>query len=149
MTRVLIVEDHPIFRDGLAAALDGAGAIEVVGCAGSGEEALEQVGELRPDVALMDLNLPGMSGVEATRVLCERHPAVRVLVLTMQADDESLFAAVRAGARGYLLKGAERADVVRAVEAVARGEALFGAAVAARMLTRFAAPAPAVPFPPS
>ncbi|SOC53758.1 response regulator transcription factor [Ornithinimicrobium cerasi] len=132
--RVLVVDDHPIFREGLLAALDGEPGVEVVGEAGSGEEALTEVVRLRPAVVLLDLNLPGVSGIEVTRILAQEHPEVRVLVLTMQADDESLFAAVRAGAAGYLLKGAHRQEVIRAVTAVAGGEAVFGAPVAGRIL---------------
>jgi DNA-binding NarL/FixJ family response regulator len=136
--RVLVVDDHPIFRDGLRTALDGEPAVEIVGDADSGEQALAAVASLRPDVVLMDLNMPGMSGIEATRALRAGHPEVRVLVLTMQADDESVFAAVRAGAAGYLIKGANRQEVLHAVAAVAEGGAVFGPTVAARILTHFA-----------
>ncbi|KGN33826.1 LuxR family transcriptional regulator [Knoellia sinensis KCTC 19936] len=145
--RVLIVDDHPIFRDGLRAALEGEPTIEVVGDAEDGDQALVRIRELRPDVALMDLNMPGRSGIEVTRALASTHPDVRVLVLTMQADDESVFAAVRAGAAGYLLKGAGRQDVIRAIVGVSEGEAIFGPAVAARILDHFAGRTPATPFP--
>ncbi|MGD8201324.1 response regulator [Ornithinimicrobium sp. W1679] len=134
--RVLLVDDHPIFREGLVAALEGEPTVEIVGEAATGEEALAQVARLVPDVVLLDLAMPGMSGIEVTRAVARDHPAVRVLVLTMQADDESLFAAVRAGAAGYLLKGAHRQEVLRAVGAVADGEAVFGAPVASRILAQ-------------
>lgn len=149
--RVLVVDDHPIFREGLLAALDGAPGIEIVGEAATGEEALSAVGRLAPDVVLLDLNLPGISGIEVTHALARDHPDVRVLILTMQADDESLFAAVRAGAAGYLLKGAHRQEVIRAVTAVASGEAVFGAPVASRILAQLTgqgrAAGAAAPFP--
>ncbi len=145
--RVLIVDDHPIFRDGLQAALDGADGIDVVGEAADGPTALAAAAALRPDVILMDLNLPGMSGIEATRAVLGRQTEVKVLVLTMQADDESVFAAVRAGASGYLLKGADRQELIRSVQGVAAGEAVFGSAVAARILGHFSRTPVAAPFP--
>ena len=147
--RVLVVDDHPIFRDGLMTALAGVEEIVVVGEAENGEQAVELTNEVRPDVVLMDLNMPGMGGIEATRLITSSSSAV-VLVLTMQTDDESVFAAVRAGASGYVLKGADRRDVVRSVIAAAAGEALFGEAVARRMLGFLVAgpqPPSAVPFP--
>lgn len=134
--RVVVVDDHPIFRDGLRTALEGLEEIEVVGAAEDGAEALAVVDQLQPDVVLMDLNMPVMGGIEATRRMTSTSDA-SVLVLTMQSDDESVFAAVRAGASGYLLKGADRADVIRAVLGVAAGEAVFGPAIAKRMLAFF------------
>lgn len=149
--RVLLVDDHPIFREGLVAALEGEPTVEIVGEAATGEEALAQVARLTPDVVLLDLAMPGMSGIEVTRAVARDHPAVRVLVLTMQADDESLFAAVRAGAAGYLLKGAHRQEILRAVGAVADGEAVFGAPVASRILAQLTGQgrtrSAVVPFP--
>jgi DNA-binding NarL/FixJ family response regulator len=136
--RVLIVDDHPIFRDGLRTALDGVEEIEVVGSAEDGDEAVALATQLRPDVVLMDLNMPRTGGIEATRRITAGS-GIAVLVLTMQSDDDSVFAAVRAGASGYLLKGADRADVLRSVLGVAAGEAVFGPAVAHRILTFFAA----------
>lgn len=135
--RVLLVDDHPIFLDGLLTALGGLPGIDVVGTAADGETALRAVGELRPDVVLMDLAMPGIGGVEATRRITARGDAA-VLVLTMHADDESVYAAIRAGAAGYLLKGAARDDVTRAVAAVAAGEAVFGTEIAQRVLRFFA-----------
>ena len=146
--RILLVDDHPVFRRGLAAGL--ADHFDVSGQAGSGEEAVELVDELRPDVVLMDLHMPAMSGIEATRTIADRWPEVGVLVLTMLEDDDSVFAALRAGAHGYLLKEADEADIVRAIEAVHRREAIFGPGVAERVLSYFARAASgraAEPFP--
>jgi DNA-binding NarL/FixJ family response regulator len=145
---VLIVDDHPVFRGGLRALLASTDGIEVVGDAASGHEAVTLAAELRPDVVVMDLHMPGMNGVEATRELAVRAPDVRVLILTMFEDDESVFAAMRAGASGYLLKDAEQDDVVRSIVAVARGDAVFGPAVAERMRAAFTSePRPVAPFP--
>ncbi len=144
--RVVVVDDHPIFRDGLRTALDGLEEIEVVGAAGNGAEALTAVEELQPDVVLMDLNMPTMGGIEATRRITSASDAV-VLVLTMQSDDEAVFAAVRAGASGYLLKGADRSDVIRSIVGVAAGEAVFGPAIAKRMLAFFSGVPAATPPP--
>jgi DNA-binding NarL/FixJ family response regulator len=147
--RVLIADDHPVFRGGLRALLTSTDQIEVVGEAATGDEAVTLAVELRPDVVVMDLHMPGGSnGVEATRELAARVDAVRVLILTMFEDDESVFAAMRAGASGYLLKDAEQDDVVRSIVAVARGGAVFGPSVAARMRAFFAEErGPATPFP--
>ncbi|WP_179756207.1 response regulator [Kineococcus aurantiacus] len=148
--RLLVVDDHKGFREGLVRLLGSLADVEVLGEAASGEEGLVQAGRLQPDVVLMDLAMPGIGGVEATRRLRESAPHVGVVVLTMSDDDASVFAAVRSGARGYLLKGAPRTEVARAVEAVAAGEALFSAAVAARLVTYFTAAADtptAEPFP--
>jgi DNA-binding NarL/FixJ family response regulator len=132
--RVVVVDDHPVFRHGLVALLGAVDDLEVVGTCADGAEAVRLAAESQPDVVVMDLNMPGMSGVEATRHLAATSPHVGVLVLTMFEDDESVFAAMRAGARGYLVKGADSPDVVRAITAVARGEAIFGPSVAQRVL---------------
>jgi DNA-binding NarL/FixJ family response regulator len=139
-TRVLVVDDHPLYREGLLTALTAAPGIDVVGEAGDGAEAVELVGQLRPDVVLMDLHMPGMTGVEATRVVGERHPDVAVLVLTMLDGDDAVFAAMRAGARGYLLKGAGRDEITSAIASVARGEVVFSAGIASRVLSFFSGP---------
>jgi DNA-binding NarL/FixJ family response regulator len=141
--RVLVVEDHPLFRKGVVALLDAVEALAVVGTAGSGEEAVERIGELAPEVVLMDLQLPGMSGIEATRAIVGARPGVAVLVLTLFEDEESVFLALRAGARGYVLKDADEEELIAAVRAVHRGEAIFSRAVAERVLAYFAAPRPA------
>lgn len=127
--RVLLVDDHPLYREGLAMALTTMAGVEVVGQAGDGESAVDLADRLRPDVVVMDLHLPGMSGVEATRRIVAALPTTGVLVLTMLEGDDSLFAAMRAGARGYLLKGADRAEIERAVRTVASGEVVFSAGV--------------------
>lgn len=138
--RVLMVDDHPLFREGVASLLATAKDIDLVGEAGSGEQAIKLVDELHPDVVLMDLHMPGTSGIEATRTIARRHPHVGVIVLTMLDDNDSVFAAVRAGARGYVVKDAERGSLLRAIRAVASGEALLGSAVARRVLVHLEAP---------
>jgi DNA-binding NarL/FixJ family response regulator len=148
--RVLVVDDHPLYREGLVAAISTMPGMEIVGEAGDGEEAVTRVAELRPDVVVMDLHMPRLNGVQATRAVTEQHPEVAVLVLTMLENDESVFAAVRAGARGYLLKGADRAEIARALDAVAHGEVMFSSAIAARVMSYFAADRTGVavtPFP--
>ena len=135
--RILVVDDHRLFREGLNALLDAAPDTEVVGEASSGEQALAQVDELVPDVVLMDIMMEDMNGIEATRRLLADHPDTQVVMLTMLEDDDSLFAAMCAGAHGYILKGADTADVLRTVRAVADGQALFGPAIARRLTTFF------------
>jgi len=135
--RVVVADDHPMFRFGLQAALQAVPEVDVVGEAGNGAELLDVVARTRPDVVLTDLAMPGLDGVGATRRIIAAHPGTAVLVLTMHDDDEAVFAALRAGARGYLLKGADRDDVVRAVLALAAGEAVYDAAVARRIVDFF------------
>jgi DNA-binding NarL/FixJ family response regulator len=146
--RVAVVDDHPVFRLGMVALLGTLADIEVVGQAASAHEALETIGE-GVDVVLMDLELGDGSGVETTRDLLRLQPGLKVLVVTMHEDDDSVVASVRAGARGYLLKGATPVEVERAVRAVANGEVILGQQVAARALTYLsgARTAGAVPFP--
>jgi DNA-binding NarL/FixJ family response regulator len=134
---VLICDDHAGFRTSLAALLSVQGEIEVVGEAADGAAAERSARLLQPDVILMDLTMPGMGGVEATHRIVTNAPHIGVIVLTMVEDDESVFAAMRAGARGYLLKGARKSEILRAVRGVAAGDAIFGAAIAARMIKYF------------
>jgi DNA-binding NarL/FixJ family response regulator len=148
--RVVIADDHPVYRDGLAALLGSVDGLEVVGTASTGAEVVEVARGASPDVVVMDVRMPDLDGVEATRRVTGEQPHVGVLVLTMSEDDETLLAALRAGARGYLLKGANQREIVRAVTAVAEGQAIFGPAIAARVAELFAAPSqPAAqgPFP--
>ncbi|GAA0471540.1 response regulator transcription factor [Streptomyces sp. NPDC046215] len=137
--RVLLVDDHPLFRDGLAAAIDLDPGFTVVARAATGEEALAAAADSTPDLVVMDLGLPGLSGIETTRQLRERHPDVRVLVMTMSEDDDNLLAAVRAGARGYLLKGAVREEILHALHTVGRGGAVFSPRMAERLGALFTA----------
>jgi len=134
--RILVVDDHTLFREGLTALLQTAPDTEVVGVAGTGLDALAQAETHNPDVILMDIMMPDMNGVEATRRILADQPQIGIIMLTMLEEEDSLFAALCAGARGYVLKGADKAEVLRTVRAVASGEALFGPAMATR-LTRF------------
>lgn len=140
--RVLIVDDHQEFVAGLRSLLSIVEGLEVVGNAFDGRAAVEACGTLQPDVVLMDLHMHGMNGVEATGRIVAASPHIAVLVLTMLEDDESVFAAMRAGARGYLLKGANRADIDRAISAVAGGQLVFGPGVASRVLRYFSGVTP-------
>ena len=146
--RVVLADDHPVVRDGLGALLASREGIEVVGTVASGREAVRAAVTDRPDVLVMDLQMPDLDGVAAAAEIGRAAPGVAVLVLTMFDDDDSVFAAMRAGARGYLLKGASQDEIVRAIQAVAAGEAIFGPGVARRLLGRLAAPGAAPePFP--
>jgi DNA-binding NarL/FixJ family response regulator len=129
-TRVLVADDHPAFRRGMRAILGAEAGIELVGEATDGEEAVGLARELGPDVILMNLNMPGVTGIEATRRVLEANPKVAILILTMFEDDDSVLAAMRAGAHGYVLKGADGAETLRAIRAVADEEAIFGPTVA-------------------
>jgi DNA-binding NarL/FixJ family response regulator len=137
--RVLISDDHAHFREGLKALLLSTPDLEVVGEAADGEEAVRLAAKLQPDVVLMDLYMPGTGGIEATRRILRTSPHIAVLVISMFEDDDSVFAAMQAGARGYLLKGALRAELLRAIRAVVSGEAIFGPAIARRLMDYFAA----------
>jgi DNA-binding NarL/FixJ family response regulator len=131
--RVVIADDHPVFRDGLASLLETQPDIAVVGTAGDGAEAVALATELAPDVVVMDLQMPKLNGIDATRVLAESMPGVRVLVFTMGEEDGTVLAAMRAGARGYLVKGASQEEVVRAISTVHAGGLVFGASLALRI----------------
>jgi DNA-binding NarL/FixJ family response regulator len=141
--RVLIADDHPLFRDGLRALLSSIPDTEVVGEAKSGEEAIALAATLQPDIILMDINMPEVNGIEATRRIVTVSPHIGVLVVTMFEDDDSVFSAMRAGARGYMLKGADQAEVLRAIHAVASGEAIFSPSIAVRLMRFFSTPSPA------
>ena len=143
--RVLIADDHPLFRHGIAALLGASEEFQVVGEATSGEEVVTLAEQLQPDVILMDIHMPKMSGIDATRQILHTSPHIRILMITMSEDDGSVFAAMRAGARGYVLKEAQKDDMLRAIRAVGRGEAIFSPAIAGRLIDFFAAPRPAVP----
>jgi DNA-binding NarL/FixJ family response regulator len=147
--RVLIADDHAFFREGLRGLLRLVPGVVVVGEAATSDEVVEQAIALQPDVILMDLQMPPTNGIEATRRIVEMSPHIGILVLTMFEDDDSVFAAMRAGARGYLLKGADRGEVGRAINAVGSGEAIFSPAIAQRLMQYFAtiAPQPRQVFP--
>jgi DNA-binding NarL/FixJ family response regulator len=135
--RLLIVDDHTLFREGLRALFSTIEDIELVGEATTGNEAVELADELQPDVILMDIDMPGMSGVQATRSILRTTPSTGIVMVTMLEDDASVFSAMRAGARGYVLKGAQPKELVQTIRAVASGQALFGPAIATRMMRFF------------
>jgi DNA-binding NarL/FixJ family response regulator len=145
--RILVVDDHPLFRAGVSALFDSVDDTEVVATAADGEAAVREATLARPDVVLMDLALPGVGGLEATRRIVTACPEAAVLVLTMLEDDDSVLAAMRAGARGYVLKGAGQEELLAAVRAVAAGGAVFGATIAAGLLQNLTEPQPAHRFP--
>jgi DNA-binding NarL/FixJ family response regulator len=135
----MLADDHASFRSGLVALLATVPELEVAGEAATGDEAVAVALDVQPDVIVMDLNMPGLDGIEATRRIVATSPHIAVLVLSMYEDDDQVFGALRAGARGYLLKGADRGELVRAVRGVASGEAIFGPAIARRLMAFFAA----------
>jgi DNA-binding NarL/FixJ family response regulator len=146
-TRVMLVDDHRMFREGVASLLARADDIVLIGEAATGEEAIRLAETLLPDIVLMDVKMPGMGGIEATRAIVARSPHIGVIMLTMFEDDESVFAALKAGARGYVLKDADRGALVRAIRAVAQGDALLGPSIARRVIEQFSAPTPPAPAP--
>jgi DNA-binding NarL/FixJ family response regulator len=137
--RILIADDHPMFRFGLRALLAAESDTEVLGEATNGQEAITLAATLNPDLILMDINLPLLNGIEATRQILQHNPAIRILIITMFEDD-TIFAALQAGARGYILKGAEGEETLRAIRAAANGESIFSPAVAQRLSHFFAQP---------
>jgi DNA-binding NarL/FixJ family response regulator len=145
-TRVLIADDHSLFRFGLRAMLASTPDLEVVGEASTGEEAVALAAELAPGVVLMDVQMPGLNGIEATRRILEASPQIGVVVLTMFEEDDSVFAAMRAGALGYVLKNADKEEVLKVMRAAAGGEAHFGPEIAGRFSGFFSAPRPAAPL---
>ncbi|MFV9503134.1 MAG: response regulator [Oscillochloridaceae bacterium umkhey_bin13] len=148
--RILIADDHTFYREGVRAMLSIAPQFRVVGEASTGDEALRLAASLRPDLVLMDINMPGLNGIAATRAILADQPTAAILIVTMYDDDDSVFAAMRAGARGYLLKDARHDELFRAISAVSSGEAIFSPAIARRMIHYFGQhtpPAPARHFP--
>lgn len=146
-TRILIADDHAFFRKGLRALLKAIPNLEVIGEASDGDEAVELALQLQPDIILMDIHMPRRSGIEATQLIQQSSPHIGILMLTMLEDDESLVAAMRVGARGYLLKGADRNEVARAISAISNGEAIFSPAMAQRLTRVFSRNERADPFP--
>ena len=144
--RLVIADDHPFYRQGVRAMLEGESSLEVIGEAATGDEAVAQAAALQPEVILMDLKMPGTNGIEATRRILATSPHMKILVVTMFEDDDSVFAAMRAGARGYVLKDADQDELVRAVTAIARGEAIFSPAIAERLI-HYSPPCPQQPQP--
>lgn len=148
VTTVALVDDHPLVRQGLRAVLEAADDIRVVAEASDGHQAIKVIAQHQPNVVIMDLQMPGLHGLDATREILTAHPGIAVLVLTMFEDDDMVFSAMAAGAVGYLLKGANGTDILTAVRAADAGQAVFGAALARRLQTWFTrAPRPAAPFP--
>jgi DNA-binding NarL/FixJ family response regulator len=148
--RIVVADDHPLFRGGLRALLDSVSDTEVVGEAATGEEAVAATLSLRPDVVVMDVNMPDLDGIDATRRIVDAASDVTVLVMTMHEDDEAVFSAIRAGARGYVLKGAAQEETLRAIRSVANGEAIFSPAIATRLRRFLSSPPeldPAASFP--
>lgn len=141
--RILVADDHALFREGLSALLLSVPDTDVVGEAATGEEAVTKAAELQPDVVLMDIQMPGINGIEATRRVIRDSPHIGVIVVTMFEDDDSVFAAMRAGARGYVLKGADQDEILKVIRAVAGGEAHFGPKIAQRLMNFFSVPTPA------
>ncbi|MBD0383141.1 response regulator [Paenibacillus sedimenti] len=135
--RILLVDDHPMFREGLLSTLQSVAEFEVVGVAEDGEEAVRLAEIVQPDIILMDVSMPGMNGIEATREIVRTSPHIGILMLTMFDDDTSVFSAMRAGARGYMLKGAHKTEIVRAITVVGSGEAIFSASIARKMMYYF------------
>ena len=143
--RILIADDHAVYRWGLRTLLDSEPDMEVVGEAATGKEAVECSAEIRPDVILMDIQMPGINGIEATRRIVDANQQIGIIILTMHEDDDSVFSAMRAGARGYVLKGAHPSEILKVLRAVAEGEAHFGPEIARRLMNFLSAPKPPSP----
>jgi DNA-binding NarL/FixJ family response regulator len=142
--RILIADDHPLFRKGMRTLLTATPDMEVVGEAATGQEAIELAASLQPEVIIMDLQMPGINGIEATRQILQSGQEIRILVVTLFEDDASVFTAMRVGARGYILKDAKEEEILRAVRAVGSGEAIFSPVIATRLMTFFATTRPGV-----
>lgn len=140
---VLIADDHPFFRHGVSTYLNTVSDIEVIGEAGTGDEAVEQAEKLKPDVILMDIRMPGMNGMEAARKIKVNHPSTNILIFTMFKDDQSVFTAMRNGASGYILKDAGKEEIIRAIRTVAKGEAIFSPDIASKLMHYFSSTRPA------
>ena len=143
--RILIADDHPLFRHGIAALLKSEADFEVIGEATTGNEVIDLAVTLQPDVIIMDIRMPEMNGIEATRRIVYTSPSIRILIVTMFEDDGSVFTAMKAGARGYVLKDTQKAEMLQAIRAVGRGEAIFSPAIATRLIHFFNAPHPTAP----
>src|SRR5436190_20314270 len=143
--RILIADDHPLFRKGMRTLLTATADTEVIGEATTGQEVIELAAALQPDVILMDLQMPGVNGIEATRQILQTSPHIRILVITLFEDDASVFSALRAGARGYVLKDTQEEEMLRAIRSVGSGEAIFSPTIATRLMDFFSAPQTAVP----
>lgn len=143
--KIIIAEDHPMFRGGVRSLLATTNDLEVVGEAVDGDEAVRLAGEMQPDLILMDIRMPGMNGIEATERIKELYPSVEVLILTMNQDDQSVFTAMRVGAKGYVLKDADEEELLQAIRMVGSGRAVFGTGIAERMMHYFASQAPQLP----
>ena len=143
--RILIADDHQLFRDGLRALLLSAPNTEVIGEAVSGEEAVEMAAALQPDVILMDIQMPGINGIQATSTIAKASPHIAILMVTMFENDHSVFAAMRAGARGYILKGSKHNEILRAIQAIGNGEAIFSPGIAVRLMDYFSNMRPVQP----
>ncbi|WP_090799007.1 response regulator transcription factor [Paenibacillus sp. GP183] len=138
--KIIIADDHPLFRGGVRNLLRTTEDLEVVGEASSGDEALELAEQCQPDLILMDIRMPGLNGIEATRLIKEKHPHIEVLILTMFRDDQSVFTAMRVGAKGYVLKDADEVELLESIRMVGSGGAVFSSDIAARMMHYFSAP---------
>jgi len=147
--RIVIAEDHPMFRNGVRSLLATTDDLEVVGEAANGEEAIRMAEELEPDLMLMDIRMPGINGIEATHAIKERFPAIEVLILTMYRDDQSVFTAMRVGAKGYVLKDADEEELLQAIRMVGSGRAVFSTGIAERMMHYFSMQAPVSPANPA
>ncbi|MCM3603024.1 response regulator transcription factor [Robertmurraya korlensis] len=141
--RVLLADDHPFFLYGVSTYLKTVSEIEIVGEANSGEDVVNQAKQLNPDVILMDIRMPGMNGIEATKKIKQSNPETNILIFTMFKDDQSVFTAMRMGAKGYILKDAGKEDIIRAIKTIAAGEAIFSAEIAAKMVHYFSSTRPA------